>query len=168
MKYIKHFEKIYNINNYPFDVIGTTYTIDGNETTVLNILQLITEQSTIPKLARDKIINIKKYIIDDNGPVGGRSNKSVVNICFHSYKNMSGIILYFYGSKLRQWQDSGRQDSISPSDWMFTSYESEKDKYKKIDQLERMFNLKYKGDIKLENGKLVVDQLYIKTRSYNL
>ena len=149
MKYIKHFEKIYNINNYPFDVIGTTYTIDGNETTVLNILQLITEQSNIPKLARDKILNIKKYII-------GR------------YKNMSGIILYFYGSKLRQWQDSGRQDSISPSDWMFTSYESEKDKYKKIDQLERMFNLKYKGDIKLENGKLVVDQLYIKTRSYNL
>ena len=156
MKYIKHFEKIYNINNYPFDVIGTTYTIDGNETTVLNILQLITEQSNIPKLARDKIINIKKYIIDDNGPVGGRSNKSVVNICFHSYKNMSGIILYFYGDKMR------------PSDWMFTSYESEKDKYEKADQLERILNLKYKGDIKLENGKLVVDQLYIKTRSYNL
>ena len=137
MKYIKHFEKIYNINNHSFDVIGTSYTIDGNETTVLNILQLITEQSNIPKLARDKILNIKKYIIDDNGPVGGR------------YKNMYG-------------------DKMKPSDWVFTSYESEKDKYEKADQLERMLNLKYKGDIKLENGKLVVDQLYIKTRSYNL
>lgn len=151
MKYIKHFEKIYNINNYTFDVIGTSYTIDGNETTVLNILQLITEQSNIPKLARDKILNFKKYF-DGN-----------------RYKNMSGIIIYFYGSKLRQWQDSGRQDSrINPSNWMLTSYESEKDKYEKTDQLERMLNLKYKGDIKLENGKIIVDQLYIKMRNYNL